>query len=74
MKKSKTAPGFSSTTNVSGEIFGYTSINNWEIFSCFASALGNERLEEKMGDIEWNPRCVQIYTLENFDFHKGLNI
>jgi len=67
-------PGFSSATNVSREIFGYTSIDNWEIFSCFVNALENKRLEEKMGDTEWNPKCVQIYTLENLDFHRCVNI
>jgi len=41
------------------------------------ATLGNLQLfcqcdtnEEKMGDTEWNPKYVQIYTLENCYFHK----
>ena len=28
----------------------------------------------KMTDLLANTKCVQIYTLENLDFHRGLNI
>ena len=37
---------------VSEEIFGCITLKKWGIFGKIASALGNERLEEKMGDIE----------------------
>jgi len=39
-------------SDVSGEIFGCITVKKWKIFDEIASAPGNERLEEKMGDIE----------------------